>query len=200
MRSTSSTESGTSPRERTKSNRGHIVPLSDLAIEIIKKIRPCALAPQPGQTYQATSPYAFPSPKKPNQPMKWFSKSKGRVAAASNVSDWGLHDLRRTATTGFGIFRIDYKVKQKILNHANGNVTDIYDQFEYFEQCFEAMHRWAQYVRKIITGEIKETHTVRRNPYVNGDKNLPDTSSQPVQTGALLNGHANLPSSSLSET
>lgn len=156
----------TIPGTRTKNGHDHIVPLSNLAIEVLSKIRPVPLKRRHGKARVVFSPFVFPRPKNPEEPMKWFSDAKARLEKRAQVEDWCLHDMRRTATTGFGDFRIDLKARKKILNHAENTVTDIYDRFEYFEQRCEALHLWAEYVRKAVAGQINSTATVYKNPFV----------------------------------
>lgn len=143
----------TIPGSRTKNGKDHIVPISNFAAEIILNIRPVPLKRQPGEAV-TFSPYVFPRPKNPAEPMKWFADAKARMEKRADVKDWTLHDMRRTAASTFGEFGVDIKARKKILNHAENSVTDIYDRFDYFEQRCEALHLWAEHVRKAIVGEI----------------------------------------------
>lgn len=154
------------PAERTKSGRAHVVPLSNLAVEVLNRIPRQALPLRECGKDLRLSPYVFPSPKDSSKPLSSFSSPKKRLEEKANVSDWGLHDLRRTATTALGHFRILPKVKKKILNHAENEVTDIYDRFEYFEERCEAMHFWEDYLRKVIAGAMKMDTADFRNPFL----------------------------------
>lgn len=153
------------PGSRTKNGKDHIVPLSNFATEIIQKILPIPLNFRAGKPV-ILSPFVFPRPRNPAEPMKWFSNAKARMENRSDVEDWKLHDLRRTAASTFGQLGVDPKARKKILNHAENSVTDIYDRFDYFEQRCEALHRWAEYVRKAIAGEITAPSEPYKNPFM----------------------------------
>lgn len=155
----------TIPATRTKNGKEHVVPLSNFAAEILFKIPRVPLHRKPGQSREF-SPYVFPRRKDPSRPMKWFSSAKRRLQKTSNTEGWTLHDMRRTAATGFGSLGTDLKARKKILNHAESSVTDIYDRFDYFHQRCEALHKWAEHVRKVINGEIADTPLDRRNPFL----------------------------------
>ena len=55
-----------------------------------------------------------------------FSKLKGLLDEASGVTDWRLHDLRRTAASNMQELGIRNEVVQAILNHAVPGVGGIY--------------------------------------------------------------------------
>ena len=77
------------PRELTKADRAHEVPLSDLALEIIDGL------PRMGDRW------VFPARRRVStNPVSGFSKMKRRLDELSGVTDWRLHDIRRTAASG----------------------------------------------------------------------------------------------------
>jgi integrase len=54
-----------------------------------------------------------------------YSKAKGRLDERSGVSDWTLHDLRRTAVSGMARLGIAPHVADKILNHQSGTISGV---------------------------------------------------------------------------
>ena len=142
----------TIPAGRTKNGREQKVPLSDLALEIIEKLRPLA----------KDRPHLFPSAhakQKREAPMLELALSR---ALRNNRDDDGLvfglpwftpHDLRRTAAsmmTALGIPRLHVS---KVLNHTDRDITAIYDQHDYFAEKKQALATWADHLRAIISGK-----------------------------------------------
>ena len=140
-------------RIKTRPGRAHPVPLSNLALEIIKRLRPLAKG----------RPHLFPSvhaKQKREEPMLELALSRalrnnrsedGRVFGL----DWFTpHDLRRTAAsmmTSLGIPRLHVS---KVLNHTDRDVTGrVYDVNEYWPEKEAALQTWADRLRAIITGK-----------------------------------------------
>ena len=119
------------PNERAKSGRGHLVPLSSLAKEILAEV------PQIGELVFRTR-------------LGSWSWAKERVDA--KIPHWRLHDLRRTFATHLRTIGIDRLVVSKLLNHAEGGVTKIYDRYAADPEKTAAMERWANRLRDIIGG------------------------------------------------
>lgn len=153
------------PASRTKNGRPNDVPLSNFAIEILHKVIPVALPPIPDAPLRA-SPYVFPRPRNPEEPMKYFSKRKASIQARSNVKNWTIHDMRRTTATKIAEMGVDAKIRKKILNHVENSVSDIYERYNYFQERCKVLHEWAETVRKIVSGELKTMPMLTKNPYL----------------------------------
>ena len=83
----------TIPSSRTKNKRTHVVPLSDLAIELIRK----ALVVR-----TAESVYVFPTPKVGVDEQidpKAATRAFARFRKALELENMNIHDLRRTGAT-----------------------------------------------------------------------------------------------------
>lgn len=143
------------PGSRTKNGLDHIVPLSFLAIAIIDSVTKTPMPMQPGDTEIRFSPFVFPAQRLPAKPISDFSDTKERLDRLAAIAPWCIHDLRRTMATGLGEIGILPKPKKKLFNHAENEVHDTYDRFEYFKERCEAMHLWALYVKKAIAGQIE---------------------------------------------
>ena len=124
------------PRARTKSNRGHTVPLCDAAIAILDAC-PC------------TSAYVFAG-RRNDTPIVGFAKAKERLDKRSGVTGWRLHDLRRTAATNIARLGVDRLVISKLLNHSETSVTGIYDRFNYEDAKRHAVSLWARRLEVIV--------------------------------------------------
>jgi integrase len=142
------------PRERAKADRAHEVPLSDIALAIL------AECPRLG-------PFVFTT--RGDVPLAGWSKAKSRLdrlmlerlQKAANergdtapviLPDWRLHDLRRTCATNLARLGVDRIVISKLLNHAEGGVTSVYDRHARDPEKRAAMERWAQRLQSIVKG------------------------------------------------
>ena len=66
---------------------------------------------------------------------------------------WRVHDLRRTARSGFARLRVPREVAEKVLNHITGatKLDKIYDRFEYLDERKAALEAWGSLVERIVT-------------------------------------------------
>ncbi|MCZ6741134.1 MAG: tyrosine-type recombinase/integrase [Alphaproteobacteria bacterium] len=132
------------PAARSKNKRPHVVPLSDLALEIISD------APSLSETYVFPSPSGMTG----DVPIKDFSNARRKVRELSGVSDFQPHDLRRSCATnitklGFGRFVADC-----VLNHAQQGVGRVYDRYEYLKEKTEALDAWATHLQAILSDNV----------------------------------------------
>ena len=123
------------PNVRAKSGRGHLVPLSSLAKEILSEV------PQIGEVVFRA-------------PLGSWSWAKERIDA--KIPHWRLHDLRRTFATHLRSIGVDRLIVSKILNHSEGGITRIYDRYSADPEKTTAMERWANRLREIIGGAPAE--------------------------------------------
>jgi len=137
----------TIPAELAKNKEEHLVPLSDMALEIIENMK----------SITGKTDYVFCSPKEDNAPMKWLTRARETIKEHSAVSDFRPHDLRRTVATYMAKLGIDRTVLGKILNHkglaGDDQVTAIYDRHGYMTEKREAMNRWSYKLNQIIEDE-----------------------------------------------
>lgn len=130
----------TIPPERSKNGLSHRVPLARAAVDILKSL---------GQKKK----WVFPSPHHNGTYIANVQKAGVRVREESGVKDFKLHDMRRTAAsymTSMGISRL---VVSKILNHAEHDVTSVYDRHSYDMEKRAALDKWAGRLEQILTGE-----------------------------------------------
>jgi integrase len=130
------------PGERCKRGKGHLVPLSSLAREILDGV------PQLGElvfrAYRDT-------------PLNSWSQADSRLhKLCGPMEPWHVHDLRRTFATQIRALGADRLVVSKLLNHAEGGTTKIYDRYTADPEKTAAMERWANRLREIIGGTPAE--------------------------------------------
>jgi integrase len=139
------------PAEYSKNGLAHRVPLSELAINILKQM----------EAISGSNDWVFPSPVKKCGHIRNVQKTALRIRKYSGVSDFKPHDLRRTAAslmTGIGIPRLTVS---KILNHVESGVTKIYDRYSYDKEKRIALNKWSQKLEQILTGEKAKVVNIR---------------------------------------
>lgn len=131
----------TIPDENSKTGRGHTVPLSDWAMEEFRALK--ALAKR--------SPWVLPD-KDASQHVDPKLLTRGIAKCLKRFEDAGiaafvLHDLRRTARTGLGKLKIAPHIAERVLNHVQPGVTDVYDRGAYLDEKREALQKWAAHLQ-----------------------------------------------------
>jgi integrase len=133
------------PRERVKANRSHEVPLSSLAVQLLQSLpRFEADNGKEGEHFSFTTTGG-------RRPFSGFSKCKERLDKKSGVSDWRIHDLRRTCGTNLAKIGVPVSTISQVLNHAQGGVTSIYNRHSYLPEKREALEKWAVRLQEIIS-------------------------------------------------
>ena len=75
---------------------------------------------------------------------------KRKLDEASGVTDWRLHDLRRTAASNMQELKIRNEVVQAVLNHSLPGVGGIYLRAELEREKADALAMWAVALTKIV--------------------------------------------------
>lgn len=141
------------PGARTKNSRPHKVPLSPLALEIIREAR--KLAAKFYDCEPEDVPYLFPTYKRNGKPGP-INPSAFTRALAEAEDEVGKrispHDLRRTASTVMGSEELSISrfVRDRILNHSDRSPGAHYDINEYLPEKREALNAWGSYLSKLL--------------------------------------------------
>jgi len=131
----------TLPAALTKNNRAHVVPITDAALSVMQSIP------------RFTDGLLFASRSNSERSFSGFSKSKRQFDIMCGVTNWTLHDLRRTAATRLGRLKVAPHVVERILNHSSGTfagVAGVYNRFEYLPEMREALELWASHLQALI--------------------------------------------------
>jgi integrase len=126
------------PSARTKNEKPHTVHLSEQAASVISGI-------------SSIGSFVFTSNGK--TPFSGFSKSKKRLDELSGVTNWRLHDIRRTVTSGMAKLGIAPHIADKILNHQSGTISGVaavYQRHEFLEERKTALDVWGNYVQSLL--------------------------------------------------
>jgi integrase len=131
------------PAHRTKTATPHEVPLSGMAIDLLRSLPRFA------------GDFVF-STTGGRAPIGAFGRFKDiidkRVArlVPAGLPNWRFHDLRRTARTSLSSLGVSPFIAELILGHAQVGVSAVYDTFRYQSQKREALELWASKLRTIV--------------------------------------------------
>lgn len=155
------------PDARTKRGKGHLVPLSPRAVAVLGEVPKFGDPPSlvfttgkrkaaKGETVKPTDP----------APVSGWSRMKTRLdkiiaeAAAEEadepldmkkhgLADWTLHDIRRSVATELSKAGVARLTISKVLNHAEGGITQIYDRYDSAAEKRKALEDWATRVERL---------------------------------------------------
>jgi integrase len=125
------------PATRTKNGKDHVVHLSPEALSILGRLK----------QHEA---FVFCVGKRPFQD---FSRHKRKLDLICGVTNWRLHDLRRTCVSGMAALGIAPHVADKILNHQSGTISGVaavYQRHEFFAERKAALMLWGSHVGSIL--------------------------------------------------
>lgn len=125
--------------DQNKSDRPHVVPLSDSVISILEN-RP-----------STSSDYVFKSISR-NKQFTTLSLSSYRLHEISGVSGWTPHDIRRTARTLLAEIGVAEHVSELILNHSLKGIVAVYNRHQYLSEKRDALNRLAKELEVITNG------------------------------------------------
>jgi integrase len=135
----------TLPAARTKNDKPHIVQLSDQAVAVI------GAQPRSGLLVFSRNGVT---------PIGDFSNQKRKLDDLCRVSQWRLHDLRRTMVSGMARLGVAPHVADKILNHVAGTISGVaavYQRHEFLKERRDALERWGAFVADLLReGEAVE--------------------------------------------
>jgi integrase len=124
--------------ERTKNKRPHVIPLAPAARALLEKY------PRVGDAV-----FKFTA----------WSLQKRLIDERSDVSDWVIHDLRRTVATGMADMTgmadigIQPHIIEAVLNHISGHkggVAGIYNRANYAAEKAAALARWDKHIASLV--------------------------------------------------
>jgi integrase len=128
----------TLPGSRTKNGKPHIVHLSEPCIKLIQRT-------------SRLGSYVFSN--SGVRPFRNFTSAKRALDELSGVTDWRLHDLRRTCVSGMARLGVPPHVADKILNHQSGTISGVaavYQRHDFLAERKLALERWGQYIESLV--------------------------------------------------
>jgi integrase len=131
----------TIPAARSKNGRAHTLPLMPMALAIIKAV-----------PRMATRDHLFGV--RADGFSQW-EDAKAALDKRSGVTDWVLHDIRRTVATRMADLGVSPHVIEQVLNHISGHKAGpagIYNRSTYEREVRNALALWADHVRTLVDG------------------------------------------------
>ncbi|MEM8962850.1 MAG: tyrosine-type recombinase/integrase [Acidobacteriota bacterium] len=135
------------PSGTAKNHRLHIVPIVDLAAELIDTIRTEVASRADSDRW------LFPPRQPVGKPLNRTAlvKATRRTIKALDLQHFTPHDLRRTVATELGRLGIAPHVTDAILNHAPTTTSRrVYNRYDYLEEKRDALERWEAVLRDLI--------------------------------------------------
>jgi integrase len=123
----------TIPASRYKTKIDHVVPLSAAALAIVE-------GDGSGFIFSANG----------RQAIGGHSRHKAAIDAASGVSGWTVHDLRRTARSLMSRAGVASDHAERCLGHVISGVRGVYDRHAYRDEKARAFEALAQQVARIV--------------------------------------------------
>jgi integrase len=145
----------TVPAARSKNGEPHEIPLSDMAVDILKGLP--RIDGKPGFVFTTTG----------RSPVSGFSKAKAAIDAAvlemleaggedrAPLPHWTFHDLRRTVATNLQQLGVRLEVTEAVLNHTSGSragIVGVYQRYKYTAEKRQALDAWARRLEMIVSG------------------------------------------------
>jgi integrase len=125
------------PAARYKTKFDHVIPLSQAARDLLTTIPRIK-----------GNPFVFTTGA--DRPISGFSKFKRDFDKACGVSDWTLHDLRRTARSLMSRANVNSDHAERCLGHVIGGVRGIYDRHAYYTEKKAAFEALAAQIDRIL--------------------------------------------------
>jgi integrase len=127
------------PAARYKSSVPQLVPLTDEMIAILQELPRF----KSGEHLFSAS-YG-------KSPVKNFAKPKMKLDAAMQVSDWVVHDIRRTVRSHLSALPVEQHVRERVIGHGPKGLQRVYDRYEYLDEKRRCLELWQTRLSGILS-------------------------------------------------
>ena len=130
------------PGARAKNRTAITLPLCPLALAELIAVMPAAAAAPDYRLLGAVR----------GSPLQGISSIKRRLDAASGVTGWVMHDLRRSARTNLSKLGVTRETAEACLNYIGGRagLVGTYDLHRYEDEIIAAWGRWQDHVAALV--------------------------------------------------
>ncbi|OGT07868.1 MAG: hypothetical protein A2X78_04155 [Gammaproteobacteria bacterium GWE2_37_16] len=137
----------TIPASKAKNGNNNIVPLSELALELLQELK----------TLSNGSKWLLPSPRGDKHiiPTAIDRALRNNINKFKDVKPFTPHDLRRTAASHMTALGVSRLVVSKLLNHVENSVTAIYDRHSYDKEKRAAVDAWSEKLKEITFSKVR---------------------------------------------
>jgi integrase len=137
------------PASRNKTKKNLTRPLSAAALAVVE-----------GQRSDPGYPFVF---QKGQKAISTFSRDKMAFDAAAGISNWRVHDLRRTARSLLSRAGINADIGERCLGHALPGIRGTYDRHDYRPEMKHAYHALAALIERIANPPKGNVTALRKN-------------------------------------
>jgi integrase len=147
----------TIPKERFKSDKPHMVPLSADVIALLESLPSFAGGDHLFSTTFGRRPTWIGNKAKDRldglmlKELKDSAERRCEDPKLIKLEAWKLHDLRRTVRSHLAALRVPDLHAEQVLGHAKRGMQRVYDQHRYLDEMREALDRWAARLRGIVS-------------------------------------------------
>ena len=128
----------TIPGERMKGKAAHEVPLAPYAFALLESL------PRWSGKYVFTLTGGV-------RPVGGFNRAKSKLDELSHVSDYRLHDLRRSARSGFSALAgFEDVVREAVLDHKPKGIARVYNLHSYESEKRDLLTAWEQRLMALV--------------------------------------------------
>jgi integrase len=147
-------------QSENKTDVVNLVPLSPQTIEVLKA-RKRGRGYTEKQMWMTRSEYVFPSRYNKAKGAKdghtkYTKNARKHVHESSGVKNWTAHDMRRTSRTIMSRLKIKQHVRERVLNHSQGGVAGVYDQYDYLDEKRDALRKLGNEMARIVGLDIEK--------------------------------------------
>jgi integrase len=86
-------------------------------------------------------------------PFNGHSPCKRKLDRKSGVSNWTLHDLRRTFASGLASLGVSLPTIERLLNHVSGSfggIVGVYQRHDFMPEMRRAITHWEDHIRQVV--------------------------------------------------
>lgn len=143
------------PPERFKSNASHIVPLSDLALELLAGVRRfdgrgLVFSKTGKRRLNGFGPAKTRLDRYMGEELRKLAEERGDDPSLVEAKDFVTHDLRRVVRSQLSSLRVPETVAEMIVGHGKKGLARVYNQHEYLDEMREGLQLWADRLRIIL--------------------------------------------------
>lgn len=139
----------TIPAEFSKNNLSHRVPLTGMALDILKALKKTSADPE----------WVFPK-FQGGGPVVNIQKLTARIRRRSKVKNFRPHDIRRSVASEIASMGFPRLTIAMLLNHMDRDITGTYDRHSYDREKREALEAWEHRLTEIIEGKKRSDNVV----------------------------------------
>jgi integrase len=126
-------------------------------VDLVRPLSAAALAVIEAQPRIDGCPFVFAAGTRPFASM---ARAKRNFDAACGVTDWRLHDLRRTSRTLLSRAGVNSDHAERCLGHVIGGVRGVYDRHEFHNEKRRAFERLADMIARIVSPPARQCPSV----------------------------------------